>query len=76
MQGDAGVGGVDERRAAPTASGTERRGLVGEPRAAVPTGSRMIVVLSTPSVAQKLAKVRYATEAQVSAWWVSAIALQ
>jgi subtilase family protein len=52
------------------------RGLVGEPRAAVPTGSRMIVVLSTPSVAQKLAKVRYATEAQERAWWASAIAAQ
>src|SRR4051794_14078899 len=52
------------------------RGLVGEPRAAVPTGSRMIVVLSTPSVAQKLAKVRYATESQERAWWASAIAAQ
>ena len=52
------------------------RGLVGEPRAAVPTGSRMIVVLSTPSVAQKLAKVRYATEVQERAWWASAIAAQ
>ncbi|HEY2776316.1 MAG TPA: S8 family serine peptidase [Gaiellaceae bacterium] len=52
------------------------RGLVGEPRAAVPTGSRMIVVLSRPSVAQKLAKVRYATESQERAWWASAIAAQ
>jgi hypothetical protein len=52
------------------------RGLVGEPRSAVPTGSRMIVVLSTPSVAQKLAKVRYATETQERAWWASAIAAQ
>jgi len=52
------------------------RGLVGGPRAAVPTGSRMIVVLSTPSVGQRLAKVRYATEAQERAWWASAIAAQ
>jgi subtilisin family serine protease len=52
------------------------RGLVGGPRAEVPLGSRMIVVLSTPSVAQKLAKVRYATEAQERAWWASAIASQ
>ena len=59
-----------------TSSAGSWRGLVGEPRAAVPTGSRMIVVLSTPSVAQKLAKVRYATEAQERAWWASAIAAQ
>ena len=52
------------------------RGLVGEPRAAVPTGSREIVVLSTPSVAQKLAKVRYATESQERAWWAGAYAAQ
>jgi len=52
------------------------RGLVGEPRQAVPTGARMIVVLSTPSVAQKLAKARYATETQERAWWASAIAAQ
>src|SRR5689334_4208852 len=59
-----------------TSSAGNWRGLVGEPRAEVPTGSRMIVVLSTPSVAQKLAKVRYATEAQERAWWASAIAAQ
>jgi subtilisin family serine protease len=52
------------------------RGLVGEPRAQVPTGSRMIVVLTAPSVAQKLAKVRYATEIQERAWSAGASAAQ
>ncbi|MDX6425752.1 MAG: hypothetical protein QOD52_1157, partial [Gaiellaceae bacterium] len=37
------------------------RGLVGDPRSAVPSGQRMIVVLHTPSVAQRLAKAKYAT---------------
>ena len=44
------------------------RGLVGGPRSAVPSGQRMIVVLHTPSVAQRLAKVKYATEAQERSW--------
>jgi subtilisin family serine protease len=52
------------------------RGLVGEPRAPVPSGQRMIVVLSTPSVAQRLKRARYATEAQERAWWASAYAAQ
>jgi subtilisin family serine protease len=52
------------------------RGLVGDPRAPVPAGQRMIVVLTTPSVAQRLAKVRYATEAQERAWWAAAYAAQ
>src|SRR5260370_3296405 len=39
------------------------RGLVGGPRSAVPSGQRMIVVLHTPSVAQRLAKAKFATEA-------------
>ena len=61
---------------APVTSVGSWRGLVGEPRAAVPTGSRMIVVLTTPSVAQKLAKVRYATEIQERAWSAGASAAQ
>jgi len=52
------------------------RGLVGEPRSAVPSGQRMIVVLHTPSVAQRLAKVRYATEPQERSWTTQAYAAQ
>jgi hypothetical protein len=52
------------------------RGLVGEPRAAVPNGQRMIVVLNTPSVAKRIAHVRYATEAQERAWTSQAYAAQ
>src|SRR5947209_604414 len=44
------------------------RGLVGEPRVPVASGQRMIVVLRTPSVAQRIATVRYATEAQERSW--------
>ncbi|MGH3050887.1 MAG: S8 family serine peptidase, partial [Gaiellaceae bacterium] len=51
-------------------------GLVGGPRAAVPNAQRMIVVVSTPSVAQRLAKARYATEAQERAWTSQALAAQ
>src|SRR5579884_3199754 len=63
-----------DRAAAPTA--VSWLGLVGEPRAPVPNGERMIVVLNTPSVAQRIAKVRYATEAQERAWRASAYAAQ
>jgi subtilisin family serine protease len=52
------------------------RGLVGAPRAPVPLGQRMIVVLTTPSVAQRLHRVHYATESQERAWWASAYAAQ
>src|SRR3954454_9015380 len=52
------------------------RGLVGEPRSAVPSGQRMIVVLHTPSVAERLAHVRYATEAQERSWASQAAAAQ
>jgi subtilisin family serine protease len=64
------------RGPAPPAAPVSWLGLVGEPRAPVPSGERMIVVLSTPSVAQRLAKARYATEAQERAWWASAYAAQ
>src|SRR5438552_10419619 len=66
--------GGGERAPAPSVGSW--RGLVGQPRAAVPTGSRLIVVLSIPSVGQKLAKARYATEAQERAWWAGAYAAQ
>src|SRR4051794_10390386 len=52
------------------------RGLVGDPRAAVPSGQRMIVVLHTPSVAGRLARVRFATEAQERSWTTQAFAAQ
>jgi subtilisin family serine protease len=52
------------------------RGLVGEARAQVPIGQRMIVVLTTPSVGQRLAQAHYATESQERAWWAAAYAAQ
>jgi hypothetical protein len=67
------AGGRDGSAAAPAVSWL---GLVGEPRAAVPVGQRMIVLLRTPSVAQRLAKARFATEAQERAWTSSAFAAQ
>jgi hypothetical protein len=52
------------------------RGLVGDPRSAVPSGQRMIVVLHTPSVAQRLAVAKYATEAHERSWTSQAYAAQ
>src|SRR3954453_12768502 len=51
-------------------------GLVGEPRAATLAGQRSIVLLHTPSVAQRLARVHYATEAQERSWTTQAYAAQ
>jgi Subtilase family len=51
-------------------------GLVGGPRAATPSGQRMIVILKTPSVAERLAKARFATESQERSWSTQAIASQ
>jgi subtilisin family serine protease len=51
-------------------------GLVGAPRSQVALGGRMIVVLDTPSVAQRLAQVHYATESEERAWWAAADAAQ
>jgi hypothetical protein len=51
-------------------------GLVGEPRAQVPLDDRMIVVLKTPSVAQRVHQAHGATEAQERAWAASANAAQ
>ena len=51
-------------------------GLVGGPRAATPSGQRMIVILKTPSVAQRLGKARFATESQERSWSTQAIAAQ
>ena len=52
------------------------RGLVGGERAQVFTGQRSIVVLHTPSVADRLRHVRYATEAQERSWTSQAAAAQ
>jgi subtilisin family serine protease len=52
------------------------RGLVGDLRSPVPSGQRMIVVLHTPSVAQRLAKAKYATEGQERSWTSQAFAAQ
>src|SRR5579884_264345 len=52
------------------------RGFVGDPRPDVQLGDRMIVVLKTPSVAERLARVRYATEAQERTWTSQATAAQ
>ena len=51
-------------------------GLVGEPRARRLAGQRSIVLLNTPSVAQRLARVRYATESQERSWTTQAFAAQ
>lgn len=52
------------------------RGLVGDPRVPVDASQRMIVVLNTPSVAQRLARARYATEAQERSWTSEVYAAQ
>src|SRR5581483_1308736 len=51
-------------------------GLVGGGRAPTPAGQRRLVLLKTPSVAQRLAKVGYATEAQERSWSTQAVAAQ
>ena len=55
--------------------GVSWRGLVGAPRLPVASGQRMIVVLHAPSVAQRLAHARYATEGQERAWTTQALAV-
>jgi len=52
------------------------QGLVGDPRPQVSLGQRMIVVLHTPSVAQRIATAKYATEAQERSWSSQALAAQ
>jgi Subtilase family len=64
------------REPASAASAGSWRGLVGGPRALVPNGQRSIVVLRTPSLGQRLAKVGYATEARERAWTSQAAAAQ
>src|SRR5665213_2256561 len=55
---------------------TTWRGLVGESHPQVTIGERRIVVLRTPSVAQRIAIAKYATEAQEREWTAEAYAAQ
>jgi hypothetical protein len=64
------------RSPAPILSADAWRGLVGGERAPVVTGQRSIVVLRTPSVAERLTQVRYATEEQERSWTSQAAAAQ
>jgi subtilisin family serine protease len=52
------------------------RGLVGDVRPLVAIGQRQIVLLRTPSLAEHLAKVGFATEAQERGWTAQAFAAQ
>ena len=70
-----GVGGANERSLLSQASGW--RGLVGGPRPAVTVGQREIVVLKTPSLAQRVAaNGGLATQHQEHEWTRDAIASQ
>src|SRR5215208_2024901 len=60
----------------PAAAGASWRGLVGGERVQVPAGQRVIVLLTTPSVADHLRKQRYATEADERRWTSQAVAAQ
>ena len=64
------------RATSPVVGAPSWLGLVGGPRAATPAGQRMIVILKTPSVAQRLEKVHYATESQERSWSTQAVAAQ
>src|SRR4051812_23450055 len=55
---------------------TTWRGLVNEAHPEVTIGQRRIVVLRTPSVAQRLAAARYATEIEERQWTAQAYAAQ
>lgn len=57
-------------------SATSWLGLVGGARAPVQTDERMIVLLKTPSVAQRVAEAHYATESQERVWRAAAYAAQ
>src|SRR5438093_10512309 len=68
--------GHDERRIPAYSEATTWRGLVGEAHPQVTIGQRRIVVLRTPSVAQRLASTKLATEQQERAWAAQAYAAQ
>src|SRR5579862_2356955 len=68
---------VRSQPATPIYSGaTTWRGLVGEAHPQVDLGNERIVVLRTPSVAQRLEVARYATEQQERGWTAQAFAAQ
>src|SRR4051812_6629091 len=66
-------GGDEERTRVGPASW---RGLVGDTHPPVSTELRQIVVLKTPSVAERLEKVHYATEDDERRWAAQAFAVQ
>src|SRR5262245_13427818 len=69
----AGAGGASHEEAQPDASAW--RGLVGAPRQQVAVGQRVIVVLNSPSLADRVAAVGgEATEAQQRRWTAAAFA--
>src|SRR5256714_13365704 len=55
---------------------TTWRGLLGEAHPQVTIGERRVVVLRTPSVAQRLLRAKFATEQQERAWTAQAYAAQ
>src|SRR5581483_1684899 len=67
----AGAGG-----GAPSARAAGWRSFVADSGPDVKLGDRMVVVLKTPSVAQRLAHARYANEAQERTWTSQALAAQ
>src|SRR5206468_4567871 len=66
----------DERRIPSYSEATTWRGLVGEAHPQVTIGERRVVVLRTPSVAQRLLRAKFATEQQERAWTAQAYAAQ
>src|SRR4051794_17149189 len=66
----------DDRRIPAYSEATTWRGFVGEAHPQVTIGQRRIVVLRTPSVAQRLASTKLATEQQERAWAAQAYAAQ
>src|SRR6266567_3378086 len=72
----AAAGVASTHQAATYSEATTWRGLVGEAHPEVTIGERRIVILRTPSVAQRLAVTKYATEAQEREWTAVAYAAQ
>jgi subtilisin family serine protease len=64
------------RSPAPLQQTASWQGLVGDPRPQVSMGQRMIVVLNTPSVAERVARAGYATETQERTWNSQVLAAQ
>jgi subtilisin family serine protease len=70
------IRGSQNETAPPEQQPVSWRGLVGASRPAVNLGNRMIVVLKTPSVAQRLEKVQFATESAERRWTAEDFAAQ